>query len=313
VFDAKVLDTLGLGSQRRLLHRAGADEKTVNFLTTGIQHADALTTVSVTYAKEIQTPELGAGLEHALRARSEDLHGIVNGVDYGDWDPATDTLIPFQFSIDDMSGKAKNKQHLLDDFSLDPDPQAPLLGVVSRLTGQKGLELLFEVLPVLLQRQNVRFVLLGSGEQRHEKYFQWLRDTYPTKAAFYQGYNNALAHRIEAACDLFLMPSRYEPCGLNQMYSLRYGAVPVVRKTGGLADTVIQYDSRRGEGTGFLFTEFRAEALHEAIRRALAVFADQPAWQKLVRNGMGQDFSWQRQGLHYELLYQKLSAQKGAV
>ena len=269
-------------------------------------YADGLTTVSETYAREIQTEEFGMGLEGLLRERSDRLVGIVNGVDYAEWNPATDPLIPHNYSADDLAGKARNKTELLRRFELPEDPDVPLLGVVSRLAPQKGFELLPDALAVLLHRDPVRLVVLGSGEERYEKYFWWLRDTFPDNVGFHAGYDNELAHWIEAGADLFLMPSRYEPCGLNQMYSLKYGTVPLVRKTGGLADTVHPFDAANGTGTGFLFEDFDSNALLDTIRGALEVYRDPDAWLRLVRNGMGEDYSWDRQGKHYVDLYERL-------
>ena len=308
VFNASVLADLNLMDQRRHLDRGDLEEGLVNFLKTGLLYADALTTVSRSYAEEIQTPEFGMGLEDVLRYRRDDLHGIVNGMDYSDWDPATDPLIGAHYTADDLSGKEENKRALLESFGLEFEPRAPVFGIVSRLTAQKGFELLPDVLPIVLQNANVRLIVLGSGDQRIERYFQWLRDTYPDKVAVFRGYSNELAHRIEAGADLFLMPSRYEPCGLNQMYSLKYGTVPIVRRTGGLADTVTPFDAQTGTGTGFLFDAFEAEALFQAIREALAVWEDPDAWRLLVRNGMAEDFSWARQGPKYEALYAALIA-----
>lgn len=306
VFGSGVIGDLGLDDCRRYLHQDDLQGGTVNFLKTGVLHADALTTVSETYADEIQTEEFGMGLEGLLRDRRHALTGIVNGVDYGDWDPATDPLIPANYTADDLSGKATCKRQLLEGFDLKYSPEVPVLGVVSRLTGQKGFELLPDVLPVILQR-DVQVVVLGSGEDKYEQYFQWLRDTWPQKVAFYRGYNNELAHRIEAGADMFLMPSRYEPCGLNQMYSLRYGTAPVVRRTGGLADTVVPFDPKTGEGTGFSFDAFTANALRDTIVWALQVWTDQKAWARMQQNGMAQDFSWARQGAAYVDLYRKLT------
>jgi len=308
VFGAAVLEDLQLMDQRRHLDQDDLREGRVNFLKTGILHADALTTVSRRYADEIQTPEYGMGLEGVLRRRRDVLHGIVNGIDYLDWDPATDPLIPHRYSPRDLSGKRRDKEALLQAFGLTFEERVPVLGIVSRLTPQKGFELLPDVLPVLLQREDLRVVVLGSGDDRHERYFQWLRDTWPTKVAVYRGYDNGLAHRIEAGADMFLMPSRYEPCGLNQMYSLKYGTVPIVRRTGGLADTVEPFDAGTGEGTGFLFEAFTPDALHAALQDALATWRDPEAWARLVRNGMSKDFSWERQGPAYEALYESLAA-----
>jgi len=302
VFSNDVLEELGLAGQRHYLPDAGG----VNFLKTGVMHADALSTVSRTYAREIQGSELGMGLEGLLTQHRDKLVGIVNGVDYGDWNPETDTLIPHRYGRDDLSGKADNKRDLLSEFDVAVEPGVPLIGLVSRLTYQKGLELLPEVIPALMRRHAFQLAVLGSGEPQYERYFQSLRDQHPARVAFFRGYNNELAHRIEAASDLFLMPSRYEPCGLNQMYSMKYGTVPVVRRTGGLADTVEPFDPSTGRGTGFLFDEFSAEALFAELSRAIGLFADRRAWERLVQNGMAQDFSWDRQGPLYVELYRAM-------
>ena len=194
----------------------------------------------------------------------------------------------------------------MQDLSLPYDPQAPALGVVSRLVHQKGIDLLEGALPELLDSLDLRLVVLGTGEPQFESVFRSLHNQFPRKVSFYRGYSNELAHRIEAGSDLFLMPSLYEPCGLNQMYSLHYGTVPVVRATGGLADSVQPWDPRAGTGTGFLFEEYSSEALSEAVHRALNAFRDQPAWRKLMLNGMGQDFSWRKQVRKYEALYERV-------
>jgi starch synthase len=310
VFRAEVLEALGLMAQRRHLPQDDVRGGIVNFLKTGLLHADGLATVSRTYAREIQTSELGMGLEGVLRKRQADLTGIVNGVDYGEWSPATDTLIPHNYTAEDLTGKAQNKQALLEEFGLEFDARAPLFGMVSRFTVQKGFELLKDVLPLLLKRHDVRLIVLGSGEKELERYFQWLRNAHPSKVAVYRGYSNELAHQIEAAADMFLMPSRYEPCGLNQMYSLKYGTVPIVRRTGGLADTVEHFDPATGRGTGFLFEAFEPEALGRAMTQALSVWRLPTAWAQLIQNGMAQDFSWERQGRDYESLYESLAASR---
>jgi len=311
VFSDGVLGELGLEEHRGLLHQDDLKQGQINFLKTGLMYADALTTVSETYAREIQTPEFGMGLEEMLKARSDSLFGIVNGVDYGEWNPETDELIAKNYSAGELGGKAANKRALLETFDLTCDERAPVLGIVTRLTTQKGLELLMEVLPVVLKESDARLVALGSGDEKYEEYFQWLRDAFPEQVAFYCGYHNELAHRIEAGADIFLMPSRYEPCGLNQMYSLKYGTVPIVRRTGGLADTVEPFDAQTGQGTGFVFDEFSGQALLDSTREALGVWQDRPAWAQLMQNGMARDFSWDRQGKHYVELYQRLIG-KGA-
>lgn len=301
------LKTIGLDDQRAHLHHGDLRDGRFAFLKTGVLHANKLSTVSVTYAEEIQTAEYGMGMEELLQTRKRDLVGIVNGVDYGDWDPATDPLIPHHYSADDPSGKAKMKAALLQRMELPHDPRAPVFGVVSRLTAQKGFELFADSIPVFLQREDMRLVVLGSGESKHETYFQWLRDTWPDKVGLYRGFHNELAHWIEAGSDVFLMPSRFEPCGLNQMYSLRYGTAPIVRKTGGLADTVQPWDPAARTGTGFLFEEFTSQALAGTIDWCLRNWRDQEGWRQLIKNGMQRDFSWDRQGAEYVKLYRELA------
>ncbi|KAA3612438.1 MAG: glycogen synthase GlgA [Planctomycetota bacterium] len=306
VFSSDILESLDLEDCRDLLYREDLEDGVINFLKTGLLYADALTTVSRTYAREIQTEEFGMGLEDLLRARNDSLVGIVNGVDYQEWNPDTDTLIPENYSAEDLRGKQRCKQALLEKMDLAPDPKGPVMGIVSRLTYQKGFELLPDILSVLLKEQDVRLVVLGSGEPKYQDYFQWLHESLPNKVAFYNGYSNELAHWIEAGSDLFLMPSRYEPCGLNQMYSLKYGTIPIVRRTGGLADTVVQFDRNGSSGTGFLFDGFEAEGLLVALQQALQIFQDPPAWQALQQNAMNQDYSWEKQVREYLSLFQEL-------
>ncbi len=305
-YSSNHLDELGLGEHQGLLHQGDLQRGRINFLKTGVIYANALTTVSETYAREIQTPEYGMGLDDLLRSRADALIGIVNGVDYSEWDPRIDGLIHTNYSLDDLSGKQACKEDLLGSGGLKSEPAVPLFGIVSRLTAQKGFELLGQALSRLLDERELQLAVLGSGEAQYELFFQGLRNQYPEKVVFYAGYNNELAHQIEAGSDLFLMPSRYEPCGLNQMYSLRYGTPPIVRKTGGLADTVQPFDPRRGMGTGFVFEEFSADALYGSMEQALDVYADEDAWAKLVRNGMEADWSWDRQGARYLELYEGL-------
>ena len=305
-FPESQLDTVGLGEQRAHLHHGDLRDGRFSFLKTGVLHATRLSTVSKTYAKEIQTPEFGMGMDELLRTRSQDLVGIVNGVDYGDWNPGADPLIPHHFTADDPSGKQKMKAALLQRMQLPFDPRAPVFGVVSRLTAQKGFELFADSIPVFLQREDMRLCVLGSGEDKHEQYFQFLRDTWPKKVGIYRGFNDELAHWIEAGSDVFLMPSRFEPCGLNQMYSLRYGTPPVVRRTGGLADTVEPWDPATRQGTGFLFDQFSSQALAGTLDWVFRNWRDQQGWKQLVKNGMSRDFSWDRQGPEYETLYRSL-------
>ena len=306
MFADSVLDQIGLSDQRAHVHHGDLRDGRVSFLKTGVLHANQLTTVSRTYAKEILTAEYGMGMDELLRTRSSDLRGIVNGVDYGDWDPATDPLIPHNFTAKDLSGKARMKEALLSRMGLPVDKKALTFGVVSRLTSQKGFDLFADSIPVILQREDVRLCVLGSGDDNNEKYFQWLRDTWPNKVGIYRGYHEELAHWIEAGSDVFLMPSRYEPCGLNQMYSLRYGTPPLVRRTGGLADTVQAWDPKTKKGTGFLFDEFSSHALLGTLEWVLKNWRDQEGWRTLMQNGMQQDFSWARQTMDYVALYRAL-------
>jgi len=306
VFAADTQHDLGLGVHSHLLHQGDLAAGKLNFLKTGAIYADALTTVSETYAREIMSSEYGMGLQELLRSRADAVVGIVNGVDYSEWDPSADTKIPQRYTRDDLDGKAICRARLLARMGLAAPGRVPVIGMVTRLTAQKGIELLPEALPRLL-REDVRLCVLGSGEERYVQYLHGLQASNPGRVSFWAGYDDELAHWIEAGSDLFLMPSLYEPCGLNQMYSLRYGTVPVVRRTGGLADTVEPFDTKTGQGTGFLFDDFTAAALADALRRALAVYRDAEAWRRLMHSGMSRDFSWDRQSKRYVELYSRLA------
>ena len=272
----------------------------VNLLKGGILASDAVTTVSPTYAREIQSPELGFGLDGVLRARAGAVTGILNGVDYTQWDPATDPLIPARYSPEDLSGKRVCKAGLLAEFGLDTDPERPLLGMVSRLAGQKGFDILQEIAADLFA-EDVSFVILGFGDPKYQAWLEDLQAAYPDRVGVRIAYDDRIAHMIEAGSDIFLMPSLYEPCGLNQIYSLRYGTVPVVRATGGLDDTI---DS----STGFKFQEYSGAALLAAIRQALAVYHNRALWKRMMLAGMLRDFSWTASAAQYAALYRRLSA-----
>lgn len=307
VFPADVIDNLELGPFRHLFFQEDLEAGAISFLKTGLLYADVITTVSRTYAREIQTDAFGMGLQNILRQRSASVLGIVNGVDYGLWNPETDPLIPHNYSIDDVEeGKAENQQHLLQELELSYHPRIPVLGIVSRLTAQKGFDLLFEPLPEALRYLDLRVVVLGTGEERYQEHFHWLQSAFPQKVCYYRGYSEELAHLIEAGSDIFLMPSKFEPCGLNQMYSLKYGTVPIVRKTGGLADTVQLFDPARGEGTGFVFEHYDSTGFAWALKTALKTYRSPELWATVRRNGMLQDYSWERQGAVYEQLYEQL-------
>jgi starch synthase len=307
VFPSSILGDTGLGDAAHLFHQDQLRDGRLNFLLHGILYADGITTVSPTYAHEIQTEEHGARLDPFLRARSSTVVGILNGVDYAEWSPENDKLIAARYSASNLAGKVANKAALLARFALPHAPHVPVIGIVSRLAGQKGFALLGEVVPALLRAHGFQLVVLGSGESRFETLFHDLAEAFPRQVGFYRGFSNELAHLIEAGADMFLMPSIYEPCGLNQMYSLRYGTVPIVHKTGGLADTVQLWDPRDRSGNGIVFEHFTAEGLRWAIEAALALFQDPPAWRALVANGMAANFSWDVQGQLYEQLYARLA------
>jgi starch synthase len=307
-FAASAAADVGPGVAIEALHQGDLGQGRINPLRHGILYADAVTTVSPTYAQEIQTPDGGYGLDGDLRARADAVSGILNGVDYEDWNPATDRYLPFRYDATDLAGKARNKEALLDLLRMPAPATVPLLGMVTRLTQQKGIDLLFDTLPQLLLQRDFRFVALGSGEARYEAFMHDLQARFPGRVVFYSGYSEELAHFIEAACDLFLMPSLYEPCGLNQMYSLKYGTVPVVRRTGGLADSVQHFDPATGVGTGVVFNDFDAGGLRWALETALEWFGWPSVWRRLVQNGMQQDFSWESRVADYEALYARLAA-----
>ncbi|MFW6161882.1 MAG: glycogen synthase GlgA [Planctomycetota bacterium] len=281
----------------------------LNLLKGGLVFADVLSTVSRRYAKEIQTEEFGCGLEGVLSARAGDLFGIVNGIDYSVWDPRTDPLIPATYSADDLTGKAVCKRALQRECGL-PERDEPLVGMVSRLDKQKGLDILAEVFDEMMDL-GIQFVLLGTGGAEYERRFAAFAKQYPDHFCAHISFDNALAHRIEAGSDMYLMPSRYEPCGLNQLYSLRYGAVPVVRKTGGLADTITNCTPTalaKETANGFSFQSYRPRALLAAMKRAVKLFAARRAWRRLMLTGMRQDWSWGRSARQYVEVYERAEA-----
>ena len=281
----------------------------VNLLKAGLVFADLITTVSRKYSQEIQTEEFGHGLEGVLRARARDVHGILNGIDYDEWHPSRDAFIAAKFSPDDVSGKADCKVDLQRAFGLPERPDVPLLAVISRLTPQKGMDLVAEAMDALLDL-DTQFVLLGTGDANLHKAFERAKAQHPSRVGLKLGFDVALSHKIEAGADMFLMPSRYEPCGLNQMYSLAYGTVPVVRATGGLDDTIQPFDPGTGEGSGFKFAGTTSRALLEAVRAAVGLYRQPDIWRRLIRNGMACDFSWDRSAREYEALYQEIVARR---
>ena len=278
----------------------------VNFLKGALVFADFVTTVSKKYSQEIQTTEYGFGLEGVLRNRASTVSGIVNGVDYDEWSPQTDKFIAAKYSPQDLSGKQKCKKDLLDAFGVvNADAKMPVIGIVSRFAAQKGFDLILQIMD-RLALEDLIVVVLGTGDKLYEEMFLRLNKQFPNKIAIKVAYDNAIAHKIEAGADMFLMPSRYEPCGLNQIYSLKYGTVPVVRATGGLDDTIEPWDARTGKGTGFKFSDYTGEALLATIKQALATYRDQPSWQTLMRNGMTRDFSWGASAREYGKIYDRV-------
>jgi starch synthase len=289
-------------------------ENSVSFMKTGIVFSDLISTVSLKYSHEILKPEFGAGLDPVLKARKPDVYGILNGVDYEEWNPETDKFLPYKYSIKDLSVKKANKKFLMEHFKLPFDENRPLIGMISRLVPQKGFDIFVEAVDDLM-KLDAQWIMLGSGEYRYEEFFWRLSQHYPGKFASYIGYNNELAHLIEAGADIFVMPSRYEPCGLNQIYSLKYGTVPVVRKTGGLADTVKDWDEENywgfDHGNGFSFYDYSGYALFKSVERAVNTFANKDVWRKIQINGMKCDFSWEKSAEKYIELY-KIAKEKRA-
>jgi starch synthase len=304
-FAPEWLSVLGLGWE--LMHIDALEFwGRISFLKGGVMLSRLITTVSPRYAQEIQTPALGFGFDGILRYRSRDLVGILNGIDYDHWDPERDVHLPEPYGASNLKGKAAAKRAVLEAYGipLDAALARPLVGMVSRLVDQKGFDLVAALageLPTL----NATFVLLGTGDRRYEEMWTTLAARYPDRIGARIGFDEGLAHRIEAGADLFLMPSQFEPCGLNQMYSLRYGTVPLVRATGGLADTVRNYDAATGDGTGFTFDEYSPRALLGTLRWALDTYKDKDAWRRLQRAGMRQDNSWDARAKQYVEVYER--------
>jgi starch synthase len=277
----------------------------VNFLKGALVFSDFVTTVSKKYSQEIQTTEYGFGLDGVLRDRAATVTGILNGVDYDEWSPQTDKFTVAKYSPQDLSGKLKCKHDLLHAFGVtSADSRVPVIGIVSRFAAQKGFDLIAQIMDRLALEEMI-VVALGTGDKPYEEMFQRLNKQFPNKIAAKVAFDNAIAHKIEAGADMFLIPSRYEPCGLNQIYSLKYGTVPIVRATGGLDDTIEPWDARTGKGTGFKFTDYTGEALLATIKQALLAYRDPSSWQMLMRNGMSRDFSWGASAREYGKIYER--------
>ncbi len=281
----------------------------LNFLKGGITFADAVTTVSGKYMEEIQTSEFGAGLDGVLQDRRKDLYGILNGVDYEEWSPTQDSFIKAHYKVGDLAGKKICKADLQQAFHLPVREDVPVLGMISRLIEQKGFDLMAAIMEDLVKME-IQFVLLGTGDEKYHLLFENLAQKHPDRLGIKIGFDNALAHKIEAGADMFLMPSRFEPCGLNQIYSLKYGTVPIVRATGGLDDTIQDFSPLKEEGNGFKFTSYSAAELLAAIERALQIYRSKPTWEKLMVRGMTADFSWHQSARAYLDVYQRTLTQK---
>jgi len=292
-----------LESEKGILHKGK-----INFLKSGLLYSDMITTVSETYAKEIyKSKEFGFGLNDVLSKRKKDLYGIINGIDDTIWNPELDNKIPKRFSIKNLELKRESKQALADNFNFESREDTPVIGMISRLFDNKGMDLIEKALPALM-KMKIHFVILGTGDKKYHKFFSSMGSKYHERFSCYIGFDDELAHLIEAGSDMFLMPSKIEPCGLNQMYSLMYGTVPIVRKTGGLADTVQSYNPKTRTGNGFVFEKYTTTAMMAEIKKAIKVFtSDKETWVRIMRNGMQSDFSWLNSSKKYVDLYKKLT------
>ena len=278
----------------------------VNFMKGGIIYSDFVSTVSKSYAEEIQYPYFGEHLDGLLRSRQDDLYGIINGLDYDTYNPRTDKHIFETYDVESFDRKLDNKTELQNLLGLPNDRRVPLVALVSRLVEPKGMDLIVRMMDEILQHENIQFVVLGTGEKRYEDWFKGLAWRFPRKVSANIRFSNQLAQRIYAAADLFLMPSNYEPCGIGQLIAMRYGAIPVVRETGGLKDTVIPYDKQTKEGTGFVFHDYNAHEMMYALKRALSLYMNPIEWYRLVKNAMSADYSWKKSAEEYRQLYEKL-------
>ena len=275
-----------------------------SFMKGGLIYSDLLTTMSPTYSKEIMTPELGCGMEGLLKHRKQDLSGILNGVDYAEWNPESDSRITANFSATNLKGKLDCKRDLIQTFSLTVAVDTPIIGMVTRLSEQKGIDLVMEALEEILNL-GAAFVLLGTGSPEHESFFQKAMEKYAGKCGVRIKFDETLSHKIIAGSDLFMVPSRYEPCGLTQMYALKYGTIPLVRAVGGLQDTVKEYQAKTNEGSGFKFDQYEKKALIKSMNKALALYQTQSAWKNLMKNAMKENFGWPRIADQYLQMYQK--------
>lgn len=308
-FDYSVVgDVLGVSNYHLTSGNVRHDEN-VNYMKTGIMYSDVINTVSKTYAEEIKTEYYGEGLDYILRLRDNDLYGILNGIDYDEFNPATDKRIYHNYDKENIEDKYKNKLALQKDLGLEQNKDTPVIAIISRLVEQKGIDLFPPVIDEMMQ-ENLQFIILGTGQNQYEEYFKYIDARYPKKLSVNITYDADLAQKIYAGSDMFLMPSRFEPCGLGQLISMRYGTVPIVKETGGLKDTVIPYNEYEDTGYGFSFNNYNAHDMLYTIKRALSFYNEKSIWQKLVRRVMEQDFSWQKSAQKYEKLYNKILVDK---
>ncbi|MEW6008442.1 MAG: glycogen/starch synthase, partial [Candidatus Omnitrophota bacterium] len=304
VFDAKEFDKIGIDKKFFNINGLEFYDK-INLLKGALEFSDYLTTVSQTYSEEIQTKEFGCGLEGVLYQRRDNLSGIINGLDYSIWDPQKDNLIFEKYDADNLSGKSANKEKLQKEVGLPPDKNTPLLGMTTRLAEQKGMELVAKIIDKLMKLK-LQIIILGTGEERYHTLLGKIAKKFPNKMSLHLKFDEKLAHKIYASSDIFLMPSRYEPCGLGQMISLKYGTIPLVFKTGGLADTIEDFDEKAHSGNGFVFDKYEPEELLNTIKRAIATFGKNALWRPLVGRAFTYDFSWDESAKKYQKLYQKL-------
>ncbi len=309
IFGYRVLEIAGIDEYGFIAHPETVDlNEVVDFMARGILFADVISTVSQTYAREILTPEFGEKLDPLLRSRRDRLFGILNGIDVDEFNPATDSYLEANYALESLERRVQNKLALQREAGLRQDPDLPVVGIIARLTDQKGFDLITSMVEPLLQHLGAQFVLLGTGEQRYHDFFLDLSDRYPEQVGVFLTFNASLASRIYAGADIFLMPSRFEPCGLGQMIAMRYGSVPVVRAIGGLADTVSDYDPTSGEGTGFVFEPYDSMALYTALVRAVETFRHRDIWRELQIRCMQKDFSWESSARKYVELYARARA-----
>lgn len=306
VFNTDIVNTIGLGNEWKYFPQEDLPYAKINYLKIGLIYADALSTVSKTYAEEIQREQYGYALSGILYNRRKELWGIPHGIDYNIWNPETDSVLYANYSIHDLSGKLEHKKAFLSELNLSYNFDIPTCGIISRLVTQKGFQLLMPIIEDMFMKNSIQFIVQGTGEEYYVDYFRYLAAKYPQQVRFFPEYNEERAHKIMAACDLFLMPSEYEPCGLTQLIAQKYGTLPIVRYTGGLADTVVPFYTGKQAGTGFAFEHFQSDALDWALHEACITYKKKIVWESLMIQAMSQDYSWEHQIQQYDALYDSI-------